>query len=448
MKKTISITGIIVGLSLTALFIFIRLSSGKESRELDFASASNGNFEIVVSGTGELIPERSVEIRGPRLVQYRNIRMAGLRITDIVPEGTRVSKGDYIATLDKTTFDNNLKDELEKLDTQETEAEMKILDTALALSSLRDEIKNQTFTVQEARITVEKSKFEPPATIRRAELDLDKATRLLEQKKKLYLLKRQQTNADIRNLKVALNIQQRTVNDLKDVLTQFNITAPADGMLIYKTDRSGVKIKSGSTLDPFNPVVATLPDLSSMQSKLYVSEIEVNKVKTGQEVQMTLDALQQAELTGRVESIANIGEQLPNSDSKMFEVIIAIEDSDPRLMPSMTTSNKVIIKTFNDVTYVPIESVQASVDSVPFVYTKDGRKQVVIPGESNDKNIIIEKGLDPGTTVWLRTPDNPDKFRLTGSDLIPLIKEREKTRRMELASDAETESEKTRRGSF
>jgi len=448
MKKTISITGIIVGVSLTALFVFIKLTSGKESRELDFASASNGSFEIVVSGTGELIPERSVDIRGPRLVQYRNIRMAGLRITDIIPEGTRVSKGDYIATLDKTTFDNNLKDELEKLNTQQIEVEMKILDTALALSALRDEIRNQIFTVQEARITVDKSKFEPPATIRRAELDLDKSTRLLEQKKKLYFLKRQQTNADIRNLKVSLNIQQRTVNDLKDVLTQFNITAPADGMLIYKTDRSGVKIKSGSTLDPFNPVVATLPDLSTMQSKLYVSEVEVNKVKTGQEVQMTLDALQQAELTGRVESIANIGEQLANSDSKMFEVIIAIDDSDPRLMPSMTTSNKVIIKTFDDVTYVPIESVQASEDSISFVYTKDGRKQVVIPGESNDKNIIIEKGLDPGTTVWLRTPDNPEKFRLTGSDLIPLIKERDKTRRMELASDVESESEKASRASF
>ena len=448
MKKTISITGIIVGVSLTALFVFIKLTSGKESRELDFASASNGSFEIVVSGTGELIPERSVDIRGPRLVQYRNIRMAGLRITDIIPEGTRVSKGDYIATLDKTTFDNNLKDELEKLNTQQIEVEMKILDTALALSALRDEIRNQIFTVQEARITVDKSKFEPPATIRRAELDLDKSTRLLEQKKKLYFLKRQQTIADIRNLKVALNIQQRTVNDLKDVLTQFNITAPADGMLIYKTDRSGVKIKSGSTLDPFNPVVATLPDLSTMQSKLYVSEVEVNKVKTGQEVQMTLDALQQAELTGRVESIANIGEQLANSDSKMFEVIIAIDDSDPRLMPSMTTSNKVIIKTFDDVTYVPIESVQASEDSISFVYTKDGRKQVVIPGESNDKNIIIEKGLDPGTTVWLRTPDNPEKFRLTGSDLIPLIKERDKSRRMELASDVESESEKARRASF
>ena len=117
---------------------------------------------------------------------------------------------------------------------------------------------------------------------------------MLEQKKKNYLLKRQQTIADIKNVTVNLNIQQRKVDDLSEILSKFVITAPSDGLLIYKTDRSGVKIKTGSTLDPFDPVVATLPDLSSMLSKMHVSEVEVNKVKPGLPVLITLDALQDA----------------------------------------------------------------------------------------------------------------------------------------------------------
>lgn len=428
MKKSIIVTGIIAGLSTIALFIYIRLSSGEQNEELNFAIAEKGKFEIVVSGTGELLPERSVDIRGPKLVQYRNIRIAGLKINDIIPEGTRVKKGDYIATLDRTIFANNLTDELNKLKTLQDSVAKKILDTAVVISALRDNIRNQNFIVEEARITVQQSKYEPPATMRRAELELDKSIRLLQQKKNLYTLQRRQTGVDIKNLKVTLNIQQRTVNDLNDILAQFIITAPSDGLLVYKTDRSGVKIKSGSTLDPFNPVVATLPDLSSMLSKVYVSEVEVNKVKPGQPVQITLDALQKTALTGHVATIANIGEQLPNSDSKMFEVLIKVKEADPRLMPSMTTSNRMIIVTYENVTYVPIESVQAGVESVPFVYTKEGTKQIVLPGESNDKNIIIEKGLAPGTTIWLRTPDDPGKFNLAGMDLIPVIKEREKIR--------------------
>ena len=427
MKKTYTVTGLTIIISLVALYIFVKLSSKDESVELDFATAMKGSLEIAVTGTGELIPEKMVDIRGPRLVQYRNIRMSGVKITDIIPEGSKVREGDYIATLDRTNFDNNLKDELAALDVLKRDVEMKILDTAVALGVLRDEIRNQAFTVDEARITLERSQYEPPATIRRTELELDRATRLLEQKKKNYLLKRQQTIADIENVTVNLNIQQRKVDDLTEILSKFVITAPSDGLLIYKTDRSGVKIKTGSTLDPFDPVVATLPDLSSMLSKMHVSEVEVNKVKPGLPVLITLDALQDAQLTGSVVSIANIGEQLPNSDSKMFEVLIRVNENDPRLMPSMTTTNKVIVQTFLNVTFVPIESIHTGEDSIPFVYTKSGTKNVIIPGESNDKNTIIEKGIEPGTTVWLRTPDDPSEFKLTGRDLIPLIRERNRS---------------------
>jgi HlyD family secretion protein len=174
-----------------------------------------------------------------------------------------------------------------------------------------------------------------------------------------------------------------------------------------------------------------------MISKIYVSEIEVNEVKVGQSVQIVLDAYNGKAMTGHVTSIANIGEQLPNSDSKMFEVYIKIDNSDSKLLPSMTTSNRVMIKTYDDVISIPAECVQTGEDSVPFVYTKDRKKQIIIPGEINDKNMIIEKGLIPGTAVWLRTPDDPDKFRLAGKNLIPLVKEQEKLKRNEFTSGTE-----------
>ena len=38
-----------------------------------------------------------------------------LKIQDIVPEGTLVKEGDYIAQLDRSSYSNTLKDELEQI---------------------------------------------------------------------------------------------------------------------------------------------------------------------------------------------------------------------------------------------------------------------------------------------------------------------------------------------
>jgi HlyD family secretion protein len=432
MKKTVIITALVVVLTSVALIVFVRLTSRKGSQELNFAEAKKGPFEITVSNTGELVAENSIDIKGPNIVQNRNFRVAPIKIVDLVPEGTVVKKGDYIATLDRSNFNNTLKDELDILKTKQTDLEMKILDTALVMSNLRDEIKNQHFVVEEASVNLDQSKYEPPAIQRQAALELDKASRLLIQKTKLYSLRSSQTMAEIKTLRSQVNNQSNKVKDLQAILENFTIKAPSDGMIIYKKDRLGNKIKPGSMVNPFDPAVATLPDLSSMLSKIYVSEIDVNKVKAGQPVQLTIDAFQGKSYTGKVAVIANIGEQLANSDSKVFEVLVKIDGSDPMLRPSMTTSNNVITKTFSDVVYVPSESVQAGPDSITFVYTRDGTKQVVIIGESDDKNIIIEKGLKSGTLVWLNTPKNPEKFIIAGSDLIPVIREREKARKLEM----------------
>lgn len=354
-----------------------------------------------------------------------------IKITDLVPEGTEVKKGDYVATLDRTTFDNSLKDEYERLVTFETNMEMKILDTAVNLSNLRDGIKNLRFSVEEAEITLQQSKYEPPTTIRQAEISLDKASRSLDQAIRGYSLRVEQAKSDMRSMKNNLAEQRQRVRDLEIVLEKFIINAPADGMIIYKRDRMGTKRKVGSSISPWDNVVATLPDMSSMISKTYVNEIDVSKVKPGQQVEILVDAFPDKAYTGQVTSVANIGEQLPNADAKVFEVVVAVNESDPILRPSMTTGNKIITKTIDNVTYIPLESVQIGPDSIPFVYLKKGDRQVVVLGESNENNVVVEQGVEPGTALYLSTPENPQDFDIIGEDLIAVIREREKVKKEE-----------------
>lgn len=425
MKKNIIITSIVVIVAIIAMIVINKMVN-KEDKSVLYAEVEQGDFEVVVTTTGELQAENSLDIKGPEGLMSRNMRFGGIKIQDLVPEGTEVQEGDYVATLDRSSVDNTLKDELDKMEQYETDLMKKKIDTTITLGNLRDDLVNLKFTMEEAEITLEQSKYEPPTTIRQARISLDKSQRAYEQAISNYDLKVKQAIADIRDIESQVSKQQRKVKEMQDIISNFTIRAPASGMVIYKREWGGAKRKVGSEISAWDPVVATLPDLRSMISKTYVNEIDISKVKVGQRVRLTVDAFPEKSYTGVVTSVANIGEQLPNTDAKVFEVITKVDGSDPILRPSMTTGNQIITQTFKDVLFIPLETVFASADSIPFVYKKEGTRQVVVLGESNENDVIVEQGLSKGDKLYLSVPENGDRYKLAGDDLITIIKERKK----------------------
>jgi len=428
MKRTIIITFIVAAAITVAMIIFNKVVSQDKSKEL-FAEAKRGPFEISVANAGELNAENSIDIEGPEIDMGSSARRGGFggpgrmramdfEIQDIINEGTMVEEGDYIAQLDRTEYDNTLRDQQESLTDLRANLEMKILDTTVTLTDLRNDIINQQYVVEEAEITLAESKYEPPATIRQAEIALNKAQRNLEQLKKNYTLRKAQALADIEQLQKEVADAEALIEALQEFLSKFIIRAPTSGILIYKENWDGTKRKAGSSVNAFDRVVATLPDLTSMISKIYVSEIDVNKVEAEQKVIISVDALPDKSFTGTVTSIANIGEVLPNSDAKMFEVLIKVDGSDNSLRPSMTTWNKIIIDKMNDVIFIPTECVRTDADGITYVYTRKGDKQVVLLGEMNDKNVIVNEGLEQGDVVYLIQPEKPWKFKLEGEELL------------------------------
>ena len=200
-------------------------------------------------------------------------------------------------------------------------------------------------------------------------------------------------------------------------------------MIVYKKDRIGNKRKTGSNISPHDRVIATLPDLTSMLSKVYISEIDVNKVQPGQDVSVTIDALPDKSFKGSVVSVSNIGEILANTDSKVFEVIIRLEDSDLNLRPAMTTNNKIMIDEMENVIFIPKECVHTGADGIPVVYTKGGTRQIVLLGAMKDKDVVVKKGIDPGTILYMETPGNADNFKLSGEEILDVILEEEFNKR-------------------
>ncbi len=438
MKKKVLIPLIIIGIVITALIVYSAASESDSSVDL-MTGVESGDFEIVVAVTGELQAESSVEIRAPSELRSRGHRLRSIKIQNLVDEGTVVDSGDWVATLDRSEAANTLKDKMDELEMDESDYLKTKLDTTIQLRQLRDELINLKFNMEEQEILLEQSQYEPPATIRQARINLDKAKRAYEQALQNYQLKVQQAEADMREVTIELAQERRETEEMKTLLEKFEIYAPASGMVIYKKEWGGQKRTVGSEINPWDLTVATLPDLSTLVSKTYVNEIDISKVARGQKVRIGVDAFPEKSFTGEVTEVANIGEQLPNTDAKVFEVAIRLNERDPILRPSMTTSNQIITRTYDDVLYIPLEAVHTD-DSISFVYTANKNKQIVLLGQSNENSIIVEEGLEPGQEIYLSLPGEPESFKLAGKEFIDRIEEKREADKEKVMDSQDEES--------
>ncbi len=402
-RRNILIGAGVVVVLLIGYFV-VRGDKNSESTSI-MATVKEGQFRIDIETTGELEAKNSVKILGPQ--SLRNFQIWQVTIQNIINEGTVVKKGDWVATLDRSEFQNKFAAKQIELDKANSKFNQTQLDTTLILRQSRDELINLKYAVEETGIVLEQSKFEPPATIKQAEINMDKAKRAYEQAVENYKIKKNQNIEKMREVNAELRKVQSEFEGMTKVLEAFNVMAPEDGMVIYEKGWDGKPIKAGSQIQMWEPTVATLPDLTTMMSKTYVNEVDVRKVKVGQQVEVGLDAYPDKKLTGAVMRVANVGEQRPNSDAKVFEVAVEISGTDATLRPSMTTSNKIIASVLDSVLYVPLESLHSQFDSITYVFKKDGIntvKQEVIVGETNANDAVILGGLKKDDRVFLSVP--------------------------------------------
>ena len=364
-----------------------------------------GPFKVEIETTGELEAKNSVKILGP--TQLRDFRIWQVVIQNIVDEGTVVKKGDWVANLDRSEFQNRFNEKQIELEKENAEFVQTQLDTTLQLREARDQLINLKYAVEEKRIILEQSKFEPPATIKQGEINLERAIREYEQAGENYKIKQRQNAEKMKEQSAELRKVQNEFSAMTQVLQAFTIVAPEPGMVIYTKGWDGKPIKGGSQINMWDPTVATLPDLTKMMSKTYVNEVDVRKVAVGQKVEIGLDAYPEKKLKGIVSRVANVGEQRPNSDAKVFEVAVEIAGTDPSLRPSMTTSNKIIAKTIDSALFIPLECLHSQADTITYVFKKNGigvEKQEVIIGDTNANDAVVLGGLSDADRVYMSVP--------------------------------------------
>ena len=378
------------------------------------ARVKRGLFAVTVTTAGELRAREAVQITLPPNVQQAGVWQ--MKISSIVPEGTVVKQGDVVAEIDRSSLAPKLQEVTLALQKAEAQYEEAMLDSTLNLSTARENIRTQELGLEEKKLAKEQAVYEAPTVRRQAEIDFEKTQRALEQAKTDYQTKTEQARAKMREVGTEVARQRSLLKVVQDVMAGFTIRAPSPGMVIYAKEGwfSGKKRTVGSQVTAWDPAVATLPDLAHMESLTYVNEIDVRKVAVGQPVRVTLDADPSKHLTGAVTSVANVGEQRPNTDAKVFEVKIRIEQSDSTLRPGMTTGNTIETLKLDSALAVPLEAL-GSDSGVAFVYKAAGgrvTKQEVATGAVNDDEVVITRGLAAGDRVLLTPPADRAKLKL------------------------------------
>ena len=184
--------------------------------------------------------------------------------------------------------------------------------------------------------------------------------------------------------------------------------------------------------------------MTKLISKTYVNEIDISKIKNGQKVTLSIDAFPEKELKGEVFAVANIGQPMPKSDAKVFEVKIRVSGFDPLLKPAMTTSNTILTGVFDNQLIIPSEAIYSN-DSIKYVYLKKNGivRQIVDLGGENENYTIVNKGLAEGDVLTLNEPEKPDDIKTVGWEIYTAQKikaENEKRKLLEAIKKEPSES--------
>jgi RND family efflux transporter MFP subunit len=262
---------------------------------------------------------------------------------------------------------------------------------------LQQEKASNLTDIEKARLGLEK-----------AERDFKRARQLLDDK-----LISQETYDDAKTTyELAKNALERSQRDLaitEEHLRYTEVRAPFDCTVLTRPVSMGQAV-SGSGGFNSGTEVLTIADLNSMIINAQVNQADVPRLKPGESVEVTVEAVPGLCVTGVVERISP--QATIKNNIKGYPVRIALRNVDPRVRPGMTANVKIPVASAGNVTAVPLSAVftEKNPDTGEmerFVYVQKGdalEKRDVKVGVADYFYAEIQNGLAAGDVVSLEMP--------------------------------------------
>jgi HlyD family secretion protein len=278
-----------------------------------------------------------------------------------------------------------------------------------------DRIKKDTLLFQLDDKLLQQQRASNLTDIEKAKLNLEKAERDHKRAQQLLTDKliSQELYDDTKTAyDLAKNALERTQRDLAltdEQLTKTVVQAPFDCTVLTRPVSVGQAV-SGSGGFNSGTEVLTIADLNNMIINAQVNQADVPRLKVGETVEVTVEAVPGLKVTGEVERISP--QATIKNNIKGYPARILLKNVDPRVRPGMTANVKIPVASADNVTAVPLAAVftEKTSENGPmerFVYVQQGdscEKRNVKVGVSDFFYAEIQDGLKEGEIVMLELP--------------------------------------------
>jgi len=362
------------------------------SRSSETAVVERRNLAATVMAIGALRPEIGAEVRvGSRI----SGRVQRLRANI----GDRVTKGQVIAELETAELDAVV---------AEREAQLRLAEARLAAQDTSSPEGLARAAAEVARAVATEQLTSTEHDRQRQLLASRGATAAdVEAARERHLV----AQAELASARREFDLTQRETRaehsravaalDLARVELSFTIIrAPISGTIASVATQEGETVAAGLSA----PTFVTIVDLTRLQVHAYVDEVDIGKVRLGQEATFAVDAYPARDFAGRVGAIYPSATIQDNVVKYIVALDIA-DDSVGLLRPEMTASVRITLEP-RDVVAIPSRAIRRN----------GGQNVVTVRGEAGDVMrpvrvgwrdgpwIEIVDGLRPGERVVLDPP--------------------------------------------
>lgn len=198
---------------------------------------------------------------------------------------------------------------------------------------------------------------------------------------------------------------QARVDGLKATLAMTHLDAPFNGSVTEINSKVGDLVSPGT-------ISFRIDDLGSMLVDVAVSEIDINRVKLGQDATITFDAILGKTYNGKVTEVARVADITQGVSN--FKVTVELTDADESVLPGMTAAVNIVVAKLDDALLIPNRAVRLQ-DGVRVVYVlRNGIPEIVkiTLGLSSDSySELIDSDLKEGDLIILNPTINFQNFR-------------------------------------
>jgi HlyD family secretion protein len=385
---------IAVGFALTLL-------SCSRSGRVSVAKVVKAPFDIKIHATGQLQSAASLYVGCPSVE-----RMWQYTISFMAPEGKAVNQGDVILSFDPRELMQRLQLKQSELDTGMKELE-------------RMQLQEQQ-TREDVALQLEEDKVTKQKAVRKADYpeELIAVNELQKRKMELELADLQERLAESRlanqisGMRSRIHIQETKVRLLKEAvdrlmrdIQKMNVQAAKPGIVVYTPDWDGKKKAVGDTCW-MGMNVLELPDLSRMQMKAVILEVQAGRVATGQSAEVRLDSNPDRVYKGVVLSLGRVFRVKSDSQPAIvFDALVDLTESDPGLMrPGMAAGVDITVSSKANVLQVP-EAAIVYLENKIAVWKKGAFSKELTPvtvGARSSGMVEVLSGLKENDKVVIR----------------------------------------------